>query len=434
MLSLAAVSLLGGYSFGAPSGSGQAKFTVAWPPTNAPVLAPLGKTLRSQFWVANDESAPLSFRVVAETATPRNDGSITTRLGIDERFPRSKASPTAFTVPPHQETEIHVTVPIPLLAQPGVYLLAYQVSPRTAKGGAVGIESDITALITFAIPGATGGTVDARLRIAIGQSPMAGPGGSADLHVTDESGASTTSYHEIDASIRPFGTVTLLGHTTGEAYDLRSDAALYFPGTTRQYPFHFQVSFPGIGIVTLRAYVYYHPNPNTVVATTATATEFVVSWWWSVVVAGYICLFVIGRARLRSRRARTGHLGKRRRIPTLSTIGSLVPIAIFVLVVTHAETLALAAVGGVGVISAVALGSLARRRGLSRVLLGIDMSVGLVLAGVCLAAAVADSVVSTFPPVAFGVAAGVAVWLLAADWTTWSLGRSSSASKARIAT
>ena len=430
VLSLATVAMIGGHVFGGQAGAGKAKFTVAWPPTNAPVAAVAGKTLRSQFWVANDESTPLSFRVTPETAIPNDDGSVSTHPGVDPRFPHSAASPVTFTVPPHQELDIHVTIPVPRHAVPGVYLLAYRVSPRTPTGGAVAIESDVTALITFEIPGATGGSVAARLVVSLGRTAMVGSGGAADLHVTDKSSASTTSYHEIDASIRPFGTVTLIGHTTGEAYDLRSDAALYFPGTTRQYPFHFQVSFPGIGLVTLHAYVYYHPNPNTVVATTATATEFIVSWWWSVVVGGYLCLLVAGRARRRARRGKAGHLGKRVRVPAMSTIVALVPVAIFALLLSRSEALALIVVGGVALVGALALGLASRGRGVSRVLMRLDTSLGVLLAVLCLAAAVADSVAGTFPAVAFGMAAGVGVWVLAADWTTWALGRGRSAARA----
>ncbi|HVX23693.1 MAG TPA: hypothetical protein VHB02_20285 [Acidimicrobiales bacterium] len=417
------------------SGGPATGVTVSWWPTTKPVTAVPGETTQGSFWVTNEGKKAVPVTILPATAIPGNNGQLTVKTVPDLRFPKITYSPRAFVVTPGSTTVVTVTVVTPTNLQPGIYLVPAAVRPKPRQVGNIKIQQQVNALVTFRVPGTTEANVEPSFvgptsgvhTFHVPGLPQVqlGTSGNETLRVLDDSPSSFYAYNEISATQSPFGKVVFLHHAATTTGDLRNPPDLFFPHRWRDYPVVWSPSIAGFGSAHLTAYVGYQATSRKVLQKSTSTTVLVISPLWTLALAVYALLVLLGARRRARRQVAAGTTDPRRRTVAgriWQVVASLVMVAVVVEAAFLSQPAVLAAVGGVGVVvaivAAVTLNGADRPSAARRLRWYQWAAAVLAVVGAALAA-VATVSSSVGPDLAVGVLAGTCAWVVLAWWLLW---------------
>jgi hypothetical protein len=409
--------------------------TVSWLPTTQPVPATPGQTTTGQFWVTNQLPESIPITISPATAVPRNNGGLDILPGQDRSFSSVTYSPTQFVAPAGRTIPVTVTVTLPPSFGPGVYIVPALVQPHPSGNGNIRLETTISAIVTFIVPGGgsprvvprfvtpTRGVVPQTFHVPGLPLLQIGTSGSQSLRVTNVSRFSFYAITEVFSTQSPGGTAVLLGHVPQVQTDLRGSQELYFGSLHRDTPVQWSPQPIGIGVAHLLANVGTNHNGKYVVTTT-TASVLVISPLWLLVFPVVLAALTLWLRR-RNRRA-TRAPADDRRIRT--TRGRLAQSAFALLLVLIVAALCfvcspvIVAVGGVLVV-AVEAGELWTGRAMERRVWATRHVRLLWPLLALLGAGVVVLIVSTLGTVAPSVATSLfaigGLWVLMASFVTW---------------
>jgi hypothetical protein len=265
--------------------------TVSWLPTTQPVTATPGQTTTGQFWVTNQLPVSVPITVMPATAVPRNNGGLDIRPGLDRSFASIVYSPNQFVAPARRTVPVSVTVTLSPAFGPGVYIVPALVQPHPSGNGNLHVQTTLTAIVTFVVPGGgsprveprfvtpTGGGVPQTFQVPGLPLLQIGTSGSQSLRVADASRFAFYAITEVFSTQSPGGTAVLLGHISQDQTDLRGSQELYFGARHRDTPVQWSPLPIGIGVAHLLANVGTNHNGKNLVTAT-TASVLVISPLW----------------------------------------------------------------------------------------------------------------------------------------------------------
>jgi hypothetical protein len=300
--------------------------TVSWLPTTQPVTATPGQTTTGQFWVTNQLPVSIPITISPATAVPQNNGGLEIQPGVDQSFTSVTYSPNQFVAPAERTTAVAVTVTLPPSFSPGVYIVPALVQPHPSGNGNLHLQTTISAIVTFVVPGGgsprvlprfvtpTGGGVPQTFHVPGLPLLQLGTSGSQSLRVTNVSRFSFYVNTEVFSTQSPGGTAVLLGHVPQIQTDLRGGQELYFGGLHRDTPVQWSPQPIGIGVAHLLANVGTNHNGKYLITAT-TANVLVISPLWLLVFPAVLAALTLWLRRRNRRAARTPAADRRIRTP-----------------------------------------------------------------------------------------------------------------------